>query len=135
MTVVECVVLDLPTISDARGLLTVVERGGPLPFAVERIFWVYGLTEGVARGSHAHHTLEEFVVCVGGALEVEVDDGRERQTLRLDRPSAGLYLPPRVWRTLRALSAETIYVVLASGPYAEADYIRDYSAYLAAGAS
>lgn len=129
MSVDDCVLIELPTISDSRGALTVVDRGGPVPFDVQRVFWVYDVQAGEERGAHAHHTLQEFVVCLHGAMEVHLDDGTTRRTVRLARPSIGLYIAPRIWRVLGGFSEATAYMVLASGPYEAGDYIRDYAAY------
>ena len=47
-------VLNLPTFTDPRGSLTVVQRS--LPFDVVRMYWIYG-ADGQTRGGHRHsHT-------------------------------------------------------------------------------
>jgi hypothetical protein len=40
--------------------------------------------------------------------------------------TTGLYVPAGLWLELTGFSASAICLVLASGPYDEADYIRDY---------
>ena len=59
-----------------------------------------------------------------------LDDGDNREEIRLDRPRRGLYIPPLVWGTQYKFSPEAVLVVLASAEYAEGDYVRDYEEYL-----
>jgi len=42
-------------------------------------------------------------------------------------------VPPMVWAAQEAFAPGTVYLVLASRPYDEADYIRDYEVFRAAG--
>ncbi|HEY0996787.1 MAG TPA: FdtA/QdtA family cupin domain-containing protein [Gemmatimonadaceae bacterium] len=119
----------VPTRGDDRGQLSVIEKREVAPFAIARIFYVHGLPTGAERGGHAHKTLEEFIVCTSGRLEVEVTDGRARDRVVLESPREGLYLPPMLWAVQRALEPGTGYFVLASHEYDADDYIRDYDEY------
>jgi len=65
-----------------------------------------------------------------GAFDREGDDGRRRRTIPLNRAYYGVYLPPMIWRELVNFSSGGICVVLASQPYDEADYIREYEDFL-----
>ncbi|HWT91343.1 MAG TPA: FdtA/QdtA family cupin domain-containing protein, partial [Solirubrobacterales bacterium] len=65
-------------------------------------------------------------------LELVVDDGERRRTVVLEDPRTGLYLPPMVWHDIGGFSPGTVYLVLASAEFDEADYIRDHDEYLAA---
>ena len=82
------------------------------------------------RQEHVHRELQVVLVCVQGSVAVIADDGETREEYLLDNPSRGLYLPPRVWRTLYKYSADAVLLVLASHPYDPDDYIRDYEAFL-----
>jgi hypothetical protein len=62
---------------------------------------------------------------------VVLDDGTEKQSYFLNRSYYGLYVPKMVWRELEDFSSGSICLVLASAPYDEADYIRDYDTFLA----
>lgn len=122
--------IDLKGISNIRGETTVAELEQDLPFEVKRIFWVYDVPNDRVRGEHVHRELQEVLVCVQGSVAVIADDGETREEYLLDNPSRGLYLPPRVWRTLYKYSADAVLLVLASHPYDPDDYIRDYEAFL-----
>jgi uncharacterized RmlC-like cupin family protein len=124
-------IVPLPQVQRPQGNLTAVEGGGEVvPFDIARVFYLYDIPGGAARAGHAHHQLEELIVGVLGAFRVIVDDGTTRETVELNRGYTGLYVPPMVWRELVDFSAGAVCVVMASRPYEEADYIRDYDEYL-----
>lgn len=123
-------IIDLPKITDPRGNLTVAEAGRHLPFGVKRVYWVYDVPGGECRGGHAHKQCREFIVAVSGSFTVTLDDGRERHTFLLNHPYQGLLVETGVWRTLDDFSSGAVCLVLASEPFEEEDYIRDYGDYL-----
>lgn len=116
----------LPLIEDLRGSLVVGEFPSELPFIPSRVFTVFGVTSRELRGEHAHHKLEELLVCVHGECAIAVDDGSERGEIMLDRPDVALHLPPYVWSTQYRYSPDGVLLVLASIGYDPAGYIRDY---------
>ena len=67
-----------------------------------------------------------MLVAAAGSFDVALTDGRQRKTIRLDRAHSGLYIAPGIWRDLSNFSSGAICLTLASAPYDEADYIRDY---------
>lgn len=124
-------IIDLPRIYDPRGNLTFVQNGdGRLPFDIERVYWTYDVPAGEKRGGHAHHQGRELLVAISGSFAVNLFDGREWTTYRLNRPYQGLYIPPGYWRTLDDFSTGSVCMVLTSTPYSEADYIRDFEVYM-----
>lgn len=117
-------------VRDRLGDLAFAEAERHVPFAIERVFYVYDVPAGAVRGGHAHFTLEQAVFCVAGGFEIVVDDGSSRRGFRMEDHRVGLYLPPMVWHDMVDFEAGTAYVVLASAPYDEADYIRDRERWL-----
>jgi WxcM-like, C-terminal len=126
----ECRVIDLPKRSDQRGHLSFIESGRHIPFAFERIFYLYGMPKGTARGGHAHRTLHQFVLALAGSFDMILHDGEATRRITLDRPDVGLYVAPMIWADLDGFTEGAVAAVLASAPYEEADYIRDYDEYL-----
>lgn len=122
--------IELPEITDIRGKLSFAEVGDRLPFMPRRYFLVYSVPTREVRGEHAHRQLQEFLVCVHGEVSVVVDDGRNRQEIRLSQPSTGLHIGPMVWTTLYRYSKDAVLLVLASEPYDANDYIRDYEEFM-----
>lgn len=116
---------------DLRGSLVVAETGDHLPFDVNRVFVVYDVPSLESRGAHAHRECHQFLVALGGSVNVIVSDGEVSDEVVLDSPTRGLYLPPMTWGTQYQYSASASLLVMASHPYDSSDYIRDFSAYLA----
>jgi dTDP-4-dehydrorhamnose 3,5-epimerase-like enzyme len=122
--------ITLPKRTDMRGSLTFAQQGDHIPFAVKRFFAIYGLTEGISRGGHAHRVQHQFLVMLAGKAVVTVDNGVTRTPVTLDRPDRALYAPPMLWLELNDFSKGAVCMVLVSDLYAEADYIRDRDEFL-----
>ena len=104
-----------------------------MPFAIRRVYWIYDVPGGTARGGHAYRSGEELFVALSGSVELTVDEGRG-STVRhvLNRSYYGVYVPALTWRRLENFSTNGVCLVLASQPYDEADYLRDYEEFRAA---
>lgn len=126
-----CRLIDFHSHLDPRGSLSVAESRNDIPFAVERVFWIYGVPEGQCRGSHSHNECCEVVVPVAGAFTMVLDDGSEQASVRMDSPSQGILIPPAVWCRLQDFAPGTVCVVFASHPYNAAGYTHDYDEYRA----
>jgi dTDP-4-dehydrorhamnose 3,5-epimerase-like enzyme len=124
-------IIDLPKISDPRGNLTFMEGRRHLPFGLKRVYYLYDVPGGAARGGHAHKQLEQFIIAASGSFDVVVDDGREEKCFFLNRPYYGLFIPRMVWRELRNFSSGSVCLVLASELYDPADYYRDHDEFVA----
>lgn len=120
----------LPHIVDLRGSLTFAEYGQLLPFVPQRFFLVYDVPSKEVRGEHAHRQLQQFLICVRGSCSVMVDNGHQREEIKLDSPLKGLHIPPMVWGVQYRYSPDAMLLVLASDTYDAADYIRDYDLFL-----
>jgi UDP-2-acetamido-3-amino-2,3-dideoxy-glucuronate N-acetyltransferase len=116
--------------TDLRGSLVAAEFSDDLPFVPARFFVVFDVPTKDIRGSHAHRTCAQFLVCLKGSVRALVDDGTDRQDFMLNRPDQGLLIPPMVWGSQYQYSADAVLLVLASRPYEDADYIRDYEHFL-----
>ncbi len=127
-TVDDCRLLDLPRIvQPGHGSITPVEGRIDVPFDISRVYYLYDVPGGESRGGHAHKELEQVIVAALGSFEVEVDDSSRKKTFTLNRSYHGFYLPRLIWRELKNFSSGAICLVLASQPYREEDYLRDYA--------
>ena len=130
-TVYDCSVIELNSfMSDRKGNLSVVENGKTLPFDIKRVYYLYDVPGGVARGGHAHRSLYQLIIAVSGSFSVTLDDGHLKRTFLLNRPYKGLLVVPGLWRTIDDFSSGAICMVLASSEYDEDDYIRDYDSFI-----
>jgi acetyltransferase-like isoleucine patch superfamily enzyme/dTDP-4-dehydrorhamnose 3,5-epimerase-like enzyme len=123
-------VIDLPHVQDLRGDLVFGEVDRHLPFTPKRVFSVFGVPSPEIRGEHAHRECHQLLICVSGSVAVMVDDGRDRDTVTLDRPNLALHIPPMIWASQYHYSPDATLVVLASDVYDAADYIREYEQFL-----
>lgn len=121
-----CRIIELPRITDPRGNLTFIEGDSHVPFAIARVYYLYDVPGGASRGGHAHRQLEQLIVAMSGSFDVALDDGRAKKTVSLNRSYYGLYMPCMIWRELVNFSSGSVCAVLASRPYEEDDYHRDY---------
>jgi dTDP-4-dehydrorhamnose 3,5-epimerase-like enzyme len=120
------IIIDLPKIEDLRGNLSFIEEEGHIPFVIERVYWIYDVPGGQVRGGHAFKRQKELIVSLSGSFDVEVDDGKKKQTFNLNRSYYGLYIPAGYWRQMLNFSTNSLALVLSSTKYNEHDYIRDY---------
>ncbi len=116
---------------EPRGTLVAIENGTNLPFVINRLFYLVGVT-GAPRGFHAHRNEHQLLVCVSGSCRIVVDDGAARNESILDQADQGLYLPPMLWVEMSDFSTDCIVIVIGSQNFDEADYIRDYDTFVAA---
>lgn len=125
-----CQLIELPKITDARGNLTFVEQQRHVPFDIKRVFFLYDVPTAADRGAHAHREHHQFLICLSGSFDVEVDDGVCRRTVHLNRPWKGLHVPPMIWAAEKNFDPGSVCLVLASDLFAESDYIRNYGDFL-----
>jgi hypothetical protein len=119
--------IDLPRIPERRGSLTFIEGGRQIPFDIARVYYLYDVPASATRAGHAHRELTQLIIASSGSFNVNLDNGFEKGTIRLDRPYRGLLLRPMVWRTIDNFSSGAMCLVIASIPYDEGEYIRDYN--------
>lgn len=118
-------------IGDKRGSLVSLEGRRNIPFDIKRVYYIYDTLPNVVRGLHAHRDLQQVLVCVAGSCKITVDDGYAREEILLNSPASGLLIRNLIWREMHDFSEGCVLMVLASGPYEESDYIRDYNDFLA----
>jgi len=129
-TVYDCSIVQLPMIHNAQGNITAINNSVEIPFNVQRVYYLYDIPGGESRGGHAHKELKQLIVAASGSFNVVLDDGKVKRTFTLSRPNMGLLVMPGLWRELDSFSSGAILLVLASLPYSEADYIREYNQFL-----
>ena len=130
MTIDEAKIIELPKYLDARGNLSFVEQYSQIPFEIRRVYWLYDVPGGVARGGHAEKNNEELIIALSGAFEIMLDDGLQKKTFVLNRSYYGLFIPKGLWREIKEFSTNAVALEFGSIPYSVDDYIRDYNAFL-----
>ncbi|MEO1033098.1 MAG: FdtA/QdtA family cupin domain-containing protein [Bacteroidota bacterium] len=121
--------IDIPKVHDKRGALAVIEKD-VIPFEIKRVYYLYDVPSDSFRGGHAHKEQESVIIALSGSFEVIVDDGISQKRIVLNKPTQGLYIPTSIWREIDNFSSGAVCLVLASTTYNEAEYIRNYDAFL-----
>lgn len=124
--------IELPRINDPRGNLSFLEGDAHIPFPIRRVFYLYDVPGGAMRAGHANRACHQFLIAISGSFDVVLDDGHRQETFRLNRSYYGLHIPPLTWREIHNFSSGAVCLAIASEPYAEADYYRDYDAFFKA---
>lgn len=117
-------------LGDERGKLVVAEGDIDIPFAIKRVFYMYGSDDTIVRGQHANRESEFVLINVAGSSKVMITDGENRETVELTRPMEGVYIPKMIWKEMYDFSPDSVLLVLASTHYDGSEYIRDYDTYL-----
>lgn len=125
----KCPILEFKDLGDERGKLVVVEGGHAIPFAIQRVFYIYDSDSTVVRGQHANKESEFVLINVAGTSKVRITDTKEEMIVNLDRPMIGVYIPKMIWKDMYAFSKDSVLLVLASTYYDASEYIRDYDVY------
>lgn len=122
--------INFNTLSDERGSLISLEGHRQIPFDIKRVYYTYGTKGHKPRGFHAHKKLKQLMICVAGSCKVLLDNGALKEWHTLDAPNQGLFIDPLIWHEMHEFSSDCVLMVLASEPYDESDYIRDYDEFI-----
>lgn len=120
-------VITLPKIVDERGNLTFLQEETHIPFEVRRVYWIYDVPGGQVRGGHAFRRTQEIIIALSGSFDVLLNNGEREFVFHLNRAYHAVFAPEMVWRSLANFSTNAVALILASTPYDEADYVRDFS--------
>ncbi|SKB41675.1 WxcM-like, C-terminal [Acetoanaerobium noterae] len=123
-------VIDFQELGDSRGHLVVAESNKEVPFLIQRIFYIYGTKDGVVRGQHANRESEFMLINLQGSVKIVIDDGRQKDTVILNKAHQGVYLDKMVWKDMCEFSSDSILLVLSSMSYDASEYIRDYDEFV-----
>ena len=123
-------IIDLPTVHDYRGNLSIVESNEAIPFDIRRTYWIYDVPGGEKRYGHAFKEQHEFIVALSGSFDIILNDGTEERVYTLNRSYNGVYIPNKIWRRIENFSTNSVALVLSSTHFSQDDYIEDYNEYL-----
>ena len=120
--------IEFPSIEDSRGTLTAIEKYEQIPFEINRIFYMHGITSD--RGGHAHIDTHQVITAVNGSFDISFEDENNIKTFKLDDPQRGLYMPPLVFTSMKNFTVDAAALVTASTNYDIAKSLRTKSDYL-----
>ena len=123
--------LEFQKFGDERGHLIVLEGNHDIPFAIKRIFYMFGSDQDAVRGHHANKKSEFVLINVSGQCKVRSKDGLGNEAVFvLNRAHTGVYLPAMVWKEMYDFSHDSVLLCLSSEHYDADEYIRDYDCFL-----
>ena len=128
-------ILDFPSFDTKNGILAMFQRGGcsideKLPFEIRRVLVMKDMKPEDVRGGHTHHRTRQVLFAIAGGCTVELDNGKEKTIVKLNKFNQGLLLEPYIWHIMKEYESGTILLVLANTEYDEKDYIRNYEEFL-----
>jgi dTDP-4-dehydrorhamnose 3,5-epimerase-like enzyme len=114
--------IKIPTFSDDRGSLSVVER--LFKTNIKRVYFLHNLN-GKARGQHGHKKTTQFLICLSGKIEILIKNKCKKTYKKylLTSPCKGILLEPSDWHQIISRSKNTVVAVLASHYYNKKDYV------------
>ena len=121
-------IINIPKITDLRGNLGVIEKD-TIPFEIKRVYYLFDVPSTAYRGGHAHIHQSELLIALSGSFDVKMQNGKQSRIETLNKPDKGLLIKQGVWRELDNFSSGAVCLVLSSGVFDEADYIRDFEAF------
>lgn len=119
--------ISLPSNKDTRGVLTSIESGRDIPFAIKRIFYMHHIVSD--RGGHAHRDTDQVVIALSGRFTIALSDGFEKKTFEMDDPTKGIYIPRMIFIEMYDFSPGAVCCVLASTHYDIRKSIRSWEDY------
>ena len=120
--------LDLPSVTDPRGILTSIESGMDVPFDLKRIFMMHHIT--AALGGHAHIDTDQVIIAAAGSFTLELSDGTRNRTFDMNDPTQGVYTPRMVFIQFYEVSPDAVCLVLANTHYDMSRSLRSWEVYL-----
>ena len=123
-------IIEFKDLGDNRGSLISLEENANIPFAIKRVYYIFGTKDKIRRGFHAHKKLKQMAICVNGSCKFLLDNGKKKENILLDSPEKGLVIEDMLWREMYDFSSDCVLMVLADDYYDESDYIRDYDKFL-----
>lgn len=120
--------IQLSTISDSRGKLTVIEGEQDAPFKIERIFYMHDIVSD--RGGHAHIETDQIIIAMHGSYNITIDNGLEKTTITMNTADVGLYLPRLTFTDFSDISSDAVILVLANTHYDMSKSLRTYESFI-----
>lgn len=120
-------ILQMPSTTNFCGLNGFFANANTsIPFDIKRVYFTYDIPNFSKRGGHAHIYTQEIVFPIKGKFDVTSEDNSSKKRVHLSQENQGIFLNTGIWRELENFADKSLVLVIASEPYYEADYIREY---------
>jgi hypothetical protein len=122
-------IVEISSFPDDRGNINIAEFNKDFNFDVKRIYYLTGMSEETKRGEHAHLELNQFMLCLAGSFDIELDNGFKKQKIKMTNDSKALIVRDLVWREMTNFTPNAVMLVLNDRVYSEDVVIRKYSVF------
>lgn len=119
-------------IDENDGSLVFMEGNSEVPFAIQRVFYIFSNPEDAVRANHANRNTDFVLIAVHGSVKVELDDGKEKMTYTLNESNKGLYIHHMTWMRTYDFEQDAVLLVLASEKYDKKQYYEIYEEFIEA---
>lgn len=120
--------ISLPSVADARGVLTAIEGARDIPFEIKRVFYMHHIVQD--RGGHAHRDTDQVVIAAAGSFSLEVFDGYHTKHFEMNDPTQGLYIPRMIFISMTGFAPGSVCLVIANSFYDMSRSFRSREEYL-----
>lgn len=120
--------VSIPTHSDERGELSVIELKDFIDYPVKRIYYVTGVKAD--RGAHAVIGEKKIYVCMNGAVKAKFHDGVKWHEFDLKGPSDAVIMEGFCWKDFYDFDPHTVLAVISNMNYEPEKYIYDFDKFL-----
>ncbi len=117
----------IPSFTDDRGVLSVVELKDYVDFPIERFYFLTNAR--LPRGGHCVKGEKKLYVMMKGSCKAKIFDGSEWAELELRGPEDVLIMEDDLWREFEDFSDDAVLGVLSNLNYDKNLYILSLSEY------
>jgi len=110
-------------------VMSPVELKDYINFEVKRVYFITKPTGDTSQ--HCHLKEEELFIVQNGSCNAIIDRGSGIEEIRLEGPTAAMYIGNYVWHGFKDLSEDLVLLAISSTNYNpnREDYIEDYNQY------
>ena len=120
--------IKIPTHTDPRGNLSVVEIKDWVDWPVKRVYYVTGVT--LDRGGHAVRGEKKIYVCMQGGVTARIHDGKQWHEHKLSGPDDAILMNEMCWREFKDFSPGAVLCAISNMNYEKEKYIYDFEVFL-----
>jgi hypothetical protein len=120
--------LKIPTHTDERGSLSVIEIKDFAPWPVKRVYYVTSVKE--ERGGHAVRGEKKIYACIQGEMTARIHDGNSWQEFRLKGPDDAILMEGMCYREFKDFSPGAVLLAVSNMNYEPDKYIYDFEEFL-----
>ena len=111
------------------GKLIPITFNKKFPFAVKRIFFLYGIKNKI-RGDHAHKKCSQLFMPVSGKMILNIKTPYLKKKILIGKDSKhAILVPPKYWCSIKFHEKNSILMVACNKHYEVNDYLESFKEY------